>query len=530
MLKGNGKERGDMAPLNILVFMTDQQRWDSLGCNGNPVCKTPHLDQLAREGFTSSSCFAANPTCTPSRASLMTGRYTTAHGARANGIPLSEDEITIPEVFSQAGYATGSFGKIHLRPTRVLEAVTPKGKRICSYESLAFWENYGPGLSVDQHYDHQSWFPSPYYGFDEVLLTIGHGSFASRYGHYAEWLKEHHPELVGRDKQEFALPGSTGAPHSWKSAMPAEHHVSNWIVDQTMDFVSRQHEAGKPFLAFCSFPDPHHPFAPPAPYCNLYDDADIELPSLREGDLENKPWSYEQCYKNGGEGITGVPNGFRPCDLRDEQWREIIAHTYGMVTLMDEAVGRALRHLDELGLSDDTLVLFTSDHGDMLGDHGLLFKSSLWHLDSLVKVPLIVRLPGAIPTGQTKDGLISQVDLFQTICDFAGIEPPLGRQGVSQKDYLCAKTDVSPRRAAIVEDEDDTTDEKLRTLITDDWKLIFCGGREYGELYDRNNDPGECANLWNRREYQDVKSELLEQLLHELVAITDPLLPRYCTA
>ncbi len=515
--------------LNVLVILTDQQRWDSLGCNGNKICKTPNLDKLANEGITMTNSFSANPTCTPSRAAIMTGRYPTATGVRANGIPLNNNEITLPETFLNAGYATGSFGKIHLMPTNIMEVVTPKNERITSYESLHFWENYGPGWSVDEHYNHQSWFPSPYYGFKDVKLTIGHTPFVSQYGHYAEWLKENHPDLVGKDKKEFATSVGTNAPQSWKSAMPAEHHVSNWIADETINFIEKNINENKPFMAFCSFPDPHHSFAPPSPYCDMYNKADIKLPEKQKNDLENKPWSYLQAYEEGGKNVCGVVGGPLK-NITDEQMREIIAHTYGAITLLDEAIGRVVEKLEELNISDNTLILFTSDHGDMLGEHGLLYKSSFWHLDSLIKVPMIVKLPKIIPKNQKLDGLISGIDIFQTICDFANVEIPIGRQGCSFKDYMTNNINKSPRNSVLIEDEDDMNNEKVRTLITENWKLIFYANKNYGELYDRKKDIGEFNNLWGNSDYQEIKNKLTIQLLHTIVENEDSLLPRYCNA
>ena len=386
---------------NVLVIMTDQQRGDSLGCYGNDICQTPNLDRFASQGMIMDSAFVANSVCTPNRASLMTGRYPSAHGARCNGIPLSDREITLPQVLAANGYATGSFGKIHLQPTRILTCSRPYMPNTMSYESLHYWINQKE-LWNDAFWDAGEMFPRPYYGFQEVELTIGHTGHVTSYGHYGKWLDRNHPEMVGADTKARALPGGVGAALSWKSALPAELHSTNWAVDRTIDFIDMQHgegSDGRPFCTFCSIPDPHHAFAPPEPYCNMYNDADIKIPPRREGDLEAKPPHYLDCY-NGDNRVHGMPPGFSR-KTPESHYREVIAHTYGMITLIDDAVGRLLKHLDDMGLADDTLVLFTSDHGDLLGDHGLVFKGPLL-LDGCVRVPMIWRMGDKIiPASQS---------------------------------------------------------------------------------------------------------------------------------
>ncbi|MCK4375300.1 MAG: sulfatase-like hydrolase/transferase, partial [Candidatus Brocadiae bacterium] len=160
---------------NILILMTDQQRADSLGCYGNAVCRTPNLDRLAGQGALMENAFVSNPLCMPNRATLLTGRYPSAHGVRTNGIPLVCEEITLPRVLADAGYRTASFGKIHLQPFGILECKFPDGRVMTSYESAAFWQASGGGFDAELFWSPAQRMPLPYYGFQEVELSVGHG-------------------------------------------------------------------------------------------------------------------------------------------------------------------------------------------------------------------------------------------------------------------------------------------------------------------------------------------------------------------
>jgi arylsulfatase A-like enzyme len=258
----------------------------------------------------------------------------------------------------------------------------------------------------------------------------------------------------------------------------------------------------------------------------MYDPADIVLPDRREGDLEAKPPHYLEHFTRGVR--TSGTTDLAPSSITDEQWREIIAHTYGMVTLIDDSVGRVLGCLEEEGLAANTLVVFTTDHGDLLGDHGLLLKGP-FNLSGLLRTPLIWRLPGVVPEGRRLDGLCGTVDLMQTVLDVVGVAPPPGRQGVSLRDYLVGRG--GPQRDwLLVENDEDYLDVKLRTLITREWQLTAYGGKPYGELYDRQADPGEFVNLWDSPRCRDVRADLMGRLADVLICRDDPLPPRYVHA
>src|SRR3954451_7743305 len=392
---------------NVLMILTDQQRWDCLGAAGNPVIRTPNMDRLAAEGVRCSDSFVSYPFCMPSRSSYLTGRYPHAHGCWDNGVILPPETVTLGDRFTEAGYHTGLIGKGHL--TTHQSEGTPDAYTAMDQPGYADWHG-------------------PYYGFQEVWLTAGHNRPT---GHYGLWLREHHPESLALFEPDAATKPSTGAPQSWKSALPAEHHASTWIGDRTIDFLNQHHE--RPFFLQVSFPDPHLPFCPPAPYDDMYPLDSVPMPLRRPGELDDKPPHFS-AFREGR--IVGFGGQASPdlTGMTDDQTREVIAHTYGMLGLIDDHLGRIFARRDELGLFDNTIVLFTTDHGELLGDHWIVGKGPM-HYDSLIKVPLLWRFPGQRPVGQTTgrvaDGLMSNVDVAPTILDAVGLPDLPDQQGHS---------------------------------------------------------------------------------------------------
>ncbi|HEO70814.1 MAG TPA: hypothetical protein ENN80_06075, partial [Candidatus Hydrogenedentes bacterium] len=341
-------------PRNILLLHADQQRQDSLGCYGNAVAQTPYLDALAAQGARFNHHYASNPVCMPSRASLLTGRHLPAHGVIDNGIPLDAREATLAQALACAGYATFAAGKLHLTPYQS-EAARGYGESFGAWDAGAFdgWDG-------------------PYYGFEAVRLVLGHGEGAVNptRGHYGRWLAERHPEV-------FDCIGPEGAPEPkfpgvYRSQLPPEVHWSTYVADRVIARLE-QIDRARPFFVFAGFSDPHHPFVAPETYAARLEDADFPAPHADPEEHAGRPELYRRLFtenvfaKDGG--ASPVPEG--------EHFRCIVQHTYAMVALIDACVGRILDALDRLGLADDTVVCFTSDHGDLLGDHGLLYKGQL---------------------------------------------------------------------------------------------------------------------------------------------------------
>ncbi|MCZ6634040.1 MAG: sulfatase-like hydrolase/transferase [bacterium] len=486
---------------NVLLIITDQHRADCLGCYGNGRIDTPNIDRIAREGVRVDRAYVTNPLCTPSRASILTGQSVSGHGAWNLGVPLPEGTRTLPEALAECGYRTGAIGKVHLTPQ---VAGCPEFP-----ENEDFWNR-----------DPEPEWRGPYFGFEWVDLFVGHQKLI---GHYGQYIKHRFPDLVDRYDRRYALDVPTGAPHSWKCGFPLAHHSCTWICERTLDFLRRQDE--RPFFVQCSFPFPHFPFAPPSPYCDQYDPNAMELPEQREGDLEGKPSHVMDYFRaKGGEGPL--------CEVTDAQKREIVAHTYGMIGLVDDLVGRILDTLDELAVTDNTIVVFCSDHGELLFDHGLLKKGPYLY-EGLVRVPLLWRWPEGLPRGRTVDGLFSLADLAPTVLEMLGMNAWPEIEGRSQVPVLRGEAQ-SVRDAALVEyyhgRRTARDGMRLKALVMDQWKLIHYPGELYGELYDLEADPGEFENRFDHPEDAGVRDRLMARLQDEWVERDESFGPRLSSA
>lgn len=511
---------------HLLLLTTDQHRADCLGCYGNPVVRTPHLDRLAREGVRFTRCYVQNPLCMPSRATILTGLYIRGHRVWCNGVPLPPDVPTVARTLRTAGYWTVAIGKMHFTP---YGAPAQPGW----LDTFDTW-NEETALAA---------WDGDYYGFQEVWLTLGHNRPG---GHYGEWLRRAHPAALALFGREAALAAPTGAPGSWKSALPVECHASTWIGEMTVQFLRRhvQERPTQPFFAWVSFPDPHHPWCPPRPYCDLYDPAAVVMPVRRDGyapgaaaaELADKPPFFRDYYfgQMRHEG-AGVPN---PSAVTEAQTREIIAHTYGMITLVDEVVERILAELERLDLLEETVLCFFSDHGELLGDHGLWCKGP-FHYEGLLRVPLIWRLPAALRrqrpavsgprltgayqenAGVVREELVGLVDLAPTLCDLAGLTPIRPFQGLSLVPLLTGQ--VVPWRQAILTEFHSgyRPDLTLKTIRTDRWKLTYYAGKPYGELYDLERDPHEFTNLFADPAYRAIREDLIRLALDLVVQTED---------
>jgi arylsulfatase A-like enzyme len=505
---------------SFLCFITDQQRFDHWGGAGNAAIRTPNLDRLAAGGLVFDRAYVANPLCMPARATLFTGRTPRGHGVRTNGIPLDRSIPTMTGALREAGYRTHGVGKVHLTPFEApngygAEELDPREWPECRQ----LWEA-GRVRSL----------PQPYFGLERVEFAGGHGSWA--WGEYVNWLNEKHPEGARLLSREAGRETESGAEQSWVSAVPEELHCSTWVGDRTVEFLKEQAGREEPFFLWCSFPDPHHPFCPPEPWASMYERSEMPPPTRREGELDDLPPHYRRAFEE------GLPLSGRRAATKigDEQLREVLALTYGLVSLVDKQIGRVMAALEEAGLRESTVVTFMSDHGDMMGDHWMLNKGP-FHFDGLLRVPFLWAGSG-IASGRRTSTLASQLDFAPTVLDLAGMDIPEGIvprrteapeqmpawPGRSLRPVLEGAA-PSVREAVLVENDEDYLGLRLRTLVTDRWQLTVYGGQEYGELFDLREDPGQLHNLWTSPQHQDVKAELHRRLLHEVVE-TDSALPR----
>lgn len=465
-------------PPNMLVMMTDQQRYDSLGCYGAEWVQTPYLDGLAADGVVFDNCYVTNPICTPSRASLLTGKHLPGHGVYQLHDVLPPDEVLLPKRLRAFGYRTALFGKLHVSG-RVYEAAQ-------RHPNDGF-DVYEWCLEASIHLD------SPLNG-------------------YARWLQAEHPAFYQElcDKGRNLLHG------------PRECHFTHWAAERTIDFLNQQ-RGDQPFFCLMSVFDPHNP----------YEDYPLEMLDRIEEDRLPEPVTRPAA------------ETWRPCGVRQEAQHSYLgpfeAFTredlramrrgyFASLALLDLEVGRVLHALEANGLAENTIVVFVSDHGDMLGDHGLLVKGAFFY-DPSVKVPLLIRWPGQPAAGTRVPALVQPHDLAATLLTAAGAEPETV-QGLMPDAHdlapLIRGADDAGREFAVccyrntgISDQGCYWDPPIHATMLRDprYKLNAyhadpgSGRPTEGELYDLRDDPQELHNRWNDPAFRDVRQHLTERLL-----------------
>ncbi len=492
---------------NVIIFHVDQQRADSLGCMGNRFVRTPVLDRLAAEGSLLTRHIASNTICMPSRASLLTGLYPPGHNVWCNGVPLNRKDyirvnesnasviqgkftpepVTMADMFTGAGYDTAAFGKLHLTP--YLGPIFHKHP-----ENTELWTS---GFFNDWH--------GPYYGFQHVEMIMGHGEQPCVHGHYSLWLKENHREIYNKVVKESATRPLANLGDLFPSRIPFELHNSTWLSNRVCKYIRNQKSSGKPFFAFVGFPDPHHPFAPCHDIMKDFEDIDVQDPRDPEGAGASAPLSELS------QATTS--------NLSGDDLRKVIRYTYAMVYQIDMAIGRALDMLDDEGLRNDTIVVFTGDHGDFLGDHGLLRKGFAAS-DSLLHVPFIIRAPDSgLP--QRIEEPVSNCDVMPTIATLCGVTPPLNLQG---HDFT--KPDEDRRVFAF---NSNGSPESVNLTIYDrKRRMTWYPARNYTEMFDHETDPGESANIAQNAKNKALTEELKSCISRKTAESFNPILGRIC--
>ena len=507
---------------NFLIVYTDQQQGYQLGCMGHANLRTPHIDSVAREGVLFERAYTPNTVCMPARNSLVTGLNVRGHRVTQNGCRARSGVATIPGMLSMAGYRTYAAGKIHLEPVNLppgygVEDVSPADFP----EAQPMWRTG----KIDK-------LPLPYYGFDEIDFANGHGNGV--YGEYLTWLRQADREAEKLLAKERARCPASGAWSSWKSALPVELHVNRWVADRTIAFLRESAASTRPFLCWTSFPDPHFPWCPSHPYDEMYDPAEVTLPCDADAPLPERPRSVASYWR----GLFGKMPTRR---YRGESLREITAHAYGMVTHVDDEVGRVLETLEKTGLRENTVVIFTSDHGELLGKRGLLAKGPT-NVEELIRVPLVISCPARFRKGMRVESVVNTLDVPATILSLAGVEYPEdpwaqaaaceglpeALNGVSLEPILVGAVEAVRERTLVEYDEDYTgsTDRvRLKTLVTRRYKLNYYAGEGRGELYDLEEDPDEIHDLWDDPGRRKIRNDLVAQLAEEVIT-TEAWVPR----
>jgi len=497
---------------NVLIIHTDQQRYDSMGCTGNSTAETPNLDALAAEGVLFSRHIVANTICMPSRASLMTGLYPPAHGLWDNGVPLGRreyvdfnpmrhgDEIvrepaTIGDIFAAAGYDTALFGKLHLTP---FQAPASHG----FHESYSLWKEQGAEM--------EEWH-GPYYGFDHVELTCGHGPFPL--GHYHRWINREHPEVVESVERSAKNKPIDELRDLYVADMPLDLHPTSWLADRFIGWHEAQRSADQPFCAFIGFPDPHHPFVPTREAAERFEGRPVAGPHDPEG-------SHWRDYASGKMASANTPS------ISQADRELVLRHTNAMIWQIDLAVGRIVEALRLSGSLDDTIIVFTSDHGDFMWDHGLLRKG-VGASNQLLRVPLIVRAPGIAP-GKVRSEPTSNCDILPTLASLCDIELPEQPCGPLHGRNLFARAGTSsaghegdpPRAYAYC--SIGTAESTNHTIYDERYRYTVFPHTGRRELFDHENDPWEAVNL-----LRDAPDDETERRALALQTELEQTLPRH---
>lgn len=487
---------------NVLFITSDQQRGDCFGFEGRKV-KTPHLDALARAGTRFSACITPNAVCQPARASILTGLYPRTHGVSDNGIDLRFDigEAGIGGRFTAANYRTGLIGKAHFSSYYTF---APTGRCECRTSSKDFADD---------------WY-GPYMGFQHVELNLGDDTLIAPVGppnglHFERWFRADGNEAEKLRLYRTRVPPDVGAGQTWNSALPSAWHPSSWCGDRAVEFL--RSAQNRPFMLWVSFADPHHPFDAPDPWSRMHDPAEIDLPVHPERDLDRRPWWHKASLESTPQLSDPVLRRMRETDSRmrpqsTEQLRHIIANYYGKISLIDHNVGRILIALDELGLSENTFVIYTSDHGDWLGDHGLILKGPMMY-EGLLRVGCIIKGP-SIPAGSVVGEPVSTIDILPTLLDYCSIISHRSTHGKSMRglierptetrDFAYNEWDLHPSRCGVR--------LHLRTVRTKRHKLTLELIAGAGELYDLADDPFEMENRFADAAYDGVRKELTEMI------------------
>ena len=500
-----------MSKLNILLITSDQQHWNTLG-QSNPEIQTPALDALAAQGTTFTRAYCPNPTCTPTRSSMITGKYPSQHGAYALGTKLPESESTVGERLREAGYRTALVGKAHFQPLHSTEEYLSL-EAYPTLQDLEFWED----------------FDELFYGFDHVELARNHTDEAHVGQHYALWMEE---KGLSNWRDYFLQPTGNLVAQRRKDAaaptrrwlIPERFHYNNWIAERSNALISQYHDAGEAFFLWASFFDPHPKYLAPEPWDTMYDPAKVTIPELTPGEHNHSPPHLQLTQQpdpdfsawqepNGG-GCHGFHSHLHD---RDELAKDIACY-YGMISCMDKYIGRIIAHLDDLGLAENTLVVFTSDHGHYFGQHGLIAKGAFHYEDGL-RVPLIARLPGRIPAGRASHSLQSLVDFAPTFLDYCGLDIPITMTGLSQRRVWNGDESES-REHVIIENRHQPTTLHLKTYVNERYKITLYFNRDYGEIYDLRDDRGEIRNLWPDAE---LRARLTEAFLRAEMLKEEPL-------
>lgn len=520
---------------NILFITSDEHHWMEIGYN-NPKIKTPNLDRLAKMGTTYDRAYTCNPTSTPTRASIITGLYPSQHGAYVLGTKLPENVPCIGDYLSQAGYHSTLVGKAHFQPLAG-NADYPSLEGYPVLQDLDFWRQYN----------------GPFYGFDHVELARNHGDESHVGQHYALWMTDKlrkegkdpdewkkwyvDPGVIGYAKVNPDMQkvmdkhGAKGKKQSGAWNIPEEYHLNAWIAERTNANIDQSLKNGKPFFIWASFFDPHPPYLVPEPWASMYRPEDMEIPDIDPDDLEDMPYHYRMTQQTSEKdwGSKFDEDGFSVHGLsihlssREQKARNKAIY-YGMISMMDKYIGQILDHLEQNGQLENTIIVFTTDHGHHIGTHNLTGKGAFAFEDDL-RLPFIVSWKGRYPENRRTDALISLVDLLPSFLKIAGRDIPPTVAGIDATPLWSGETEKI-RDWVFAENHFQRTKFYQKTYIEKRYKITWYMHIDEGELFDLEKDPGEFHNLWDIPVYQMLKMEMMHKALQAEMAKETCWMPR----
>ena len=477
---------------NVLLILTDQQRRDTLGCYGAPQCKTPHIDGLAQRGVRFNNAFPLVTPCAPARAGLFTGRYGHVTGVESNGGQLDQSLPNLATELPGAGYNIGYTGKWHVDHKKAPSEWGFRCKRdFPGYGYPASGANM-PGLKSGARED----------------------SLISR--NYMNYLEEHNldpPKLL----EAFYAQRNPGLPNRELHGLHAgciDHNFEAMVADETVELLRAFSQEDNPFFIWTNFWGPHSPCIVPEPYYSMYDPKSIpEDPSFCDT-LENRP--FAQTLVSRYWGID--PDNWG-------EWQEIVARYWGYMTMIDDLVGRMLAELDALGQWENTLVVFSTDHGDNMGAHKLFEKGPFFDEECFL-LPFIAAHPECQRPGTETDEFIYVQDLFPSLLEAAGLQPKEQPDTQSILPLLSGKDGTTGRDSVYCQFTSQIQTHRSRMVRTHTHKFVFSQS-DIGELYDLENDPHELNNLYGLAEHKDLQESLMKLMQSHMERVDDPMLREF---
>ncbi len=523
--------------MNFLFIITDQQRANHISCyNENNVLKTPNIDKIAREGIKFTNFYCNNPICMPNRSTIFTGQYPSVHGVTTNGRNLPQGTNTFVDILRESGYHTANFGKIHLN---YFGATSKQFNTADESQEFALPMDYKKLSSY-----------MPYFGLEEVKIVSGHGILCA-HPDYLKWveskikldenlqvkLKIEPNDSTREILKKFTRLMNPNREKSfmklqiWNHEVPEELYSTTFVKENTINFLkkfSKGEYLKEKFFTFCSFPDPHHPYSPPGKYFDMYNPDDINLPESFYDNHEKSPKFMNEHY-NSTINTEGTVKGLfpKPKDVTEMDAKRVIAASFGMEKMIDDAIGEILNVLSDTGLAENTVVIFTTDHGELGGDHRFFFKGPYLY-QSLIKIPFLIKIPNTLKN-ITCASLSSSIDIPETVLELAGLPIPETMQGKSLGPIL-KNPDTIINEDVLIEMDDEYINEKTRTLISEEgWRLtVFSNIDNEGQLFNLKDDPNEMNNLWNNKSYKDIKSDLVLRLFRKNLNNLESIVNRDC--